>query len=456
MSSAMKQPVAPESARVMFLTHVLEWGMRLGYALVPTLGIVYLALFQTPEQRFVSHHFHEFAIAVAILLSGFVAYVTWRCYRYSGEPFLLWVAQGLTGFTVIYLPHGALTAQAEHNMALFLLYGPASRIVMAGCLFIGLLRWGWPHDPPAVREDRSSFRRGLAVFLLIDIVIALIAYSPVATHPAVRLSMELGALALSIGGVGFILWRRIDTPLMWLYTIALAAFAQSSVSFLLARAWDHQWWLGHLIFAGGFFVLSYGVLQAFHTTRAFSTVYSLEEMMRQLEGANNQLALQAATDPLTGVANRRHFVERFGEELARRQRAGTPLSLLAVDIDHFKRVNDSYGHAVGDATLIAFTARVREQLRAADLVGRIGGEEFSVLLPDVGRDQASKAAERIRAAMANQPVVVGAVSLVVTVSVGVAEFGPDGETIESLMRVADERLYRAKAEGRNRVVAAAA
>jgi diguanylate cyclase (GGDEF)-like protein len=306
-----------------------------------------------------------------------------------------------------------------------------------------------------VREDRSSFRRGLAVFLLIDIVIALIAYSPVATHPAVRLSMEIGALALSIGGVGFILWRRIDTPLMWLYTIALAAFAQSSVSFLLAQAWDHQWWLGHLIFAGGFFVLSYGVLQAFHTTRAFSTVYSLEEMMRQLEGANNQLALQAATDPLTGVANRRHFVERFGEELARRQRAGTPLSLLAVDIDHFKRVNDSYGHAVGDATLIVFTARVREQLRAADLVGRIGGEEFSVLLPDVGRDQAGKAAERIRAAMANQPVVVGAVSLVVTVSVGVAEFGPDGETIESLMRVADERLYRAKAEGRNRVVAAA-
>ncbi len=449
----MNEPLAPaESSGVLALTRVMEWAMRVGFALVPLLGIVYLAVYQTADQVYVDHHFHEFAIAVAILLSGFVAYVTWRCYRYSGEPFLHWVAQGLTGFTVVYLPHGALTSMADHNMTLFLLFGPASRIVMAGCLFIGLLRWGWPHDPPARRGSSASFWRGIVVFLVVDALVAVIAYSPAAAHSIARLSMEGGALLLSITGILVILWRRIDTPLMWLYTIALAAFAQSSVAFLLAHAWDHQWWLAHLVFAAGFFVLSYGVIQAFHTTRAFSTVYSQTEMMRQLEEANVRLAELAATDPLTGVANRRHFLAHFTEELARRERSGESLALLVMDIDHFKQVNDRHGHAAGDVTLVAFAGRTRELLRPADLMGRIGGEEFCVLLPGVGREQAALVASRIREAMDNHPVSTSGAVLSVTVSIGVAEFGTDGESIESLMRTADERLYRAKAEGRNRVV----
>lgn len=441
-----ERPVTTDTAATLSLTRAMEWAMRIGFALVPSIAIVYLAEFQTPDQRFISHHFHEFAIAVAILLSGFVAHVTWRCYRHSGEPFLHWVAQGLTGFTVVYLPHGVLTTMAEHNMVLFLLYGPASRIVMAGCLFIGLLRWGWPNDTPPQRADTRSFWRGIAVFLLIDVLVAVLAYSPAAHHPLARLSMEIGALSLSVVGILLILARRIDTPLMWLYTIALAAFAQSSVGFLLASAWDHQWWLAHLIFAAGFFVLSYGVIQAFHTTRAFATVYSQEDMMRRL-------ADLAATDSLTGVANRRHFLERFQEEMARRERRGDALALLAMDIDHFKQVNDRHGHSAGDATLIAFAGRTRELLRPTDLIGRIGGEEFCVLLPGVGREQAAVAAERIREAMVGHPVATGRTTVDVTVSIGVAEAGVDGDSIEALMRVADERLYRAKAEGRNRVVA---
>ncbi len=439
--------------KIIGVTKSLEWAMRVSFALVPLIAITYLARFQDPQALFTDHHFHELAIATAVLLSGFVAYVTWRCYRHAGEPFLHWVALGLTGFTVVYLPHGALTFMANHHPPLFLLYGPASRLVMTGCFLIGLLSWGRPADPPERRHSPISFRLGLALFLAIDLLVALIALSPAIPPQIVRIIWEIGAMALAIAGIGIILLRRIDTPLMWFYTVALAAFAQSSLSFLLAHAWDHQWWLAHLVFAGGFLILSFGVIQAFHTTGAFATVYSQAELMRQLEMANARLARQAATDPLTEAANRRYLFKRFAEELARAERDATPLSLLALDIDHFKQINDRYGHAAGDLALVTLVCRIREQLRESDLLGRTGGEEFCVLLPGQESKGAQRVAERIRRLMDEAPLHYGGESIAVRVSIGVAQFGADGEGIEPLMRAADQRLYRAKAEGRNRVVA---
>jgi diguanylate cyclase (GGDEF)-like protein len=438
--------------RVISLTRSFEWGMRIGFALSPLIAIAYLHYLVEPTLRFIDFGFHEFAIGVAISLSAFVAYVTWRCYRHSGEPFLFWVAQGLTGFTVTYLPHGLLTRTIECNDWLFILFGPASRVVMAACLLVGLLQYGRPAHDPQRRLALRPVWAGLTVFLLIDLAVAVFAVSPIAGSPWLRLGMESAAILLSVVAIIILMQRRIASPLMWMYALALAAFVQSSLSFMLALPWSHQWWLAHLIFAAGFFMLSYGILQAFHTTRAFSLVYGQEEMMRRLEHANNELERLAAHDSLTGAVNRRHFLARSAEEMARARRQGTPITLLILDLDHFKAINDRHGHPAGDAVLVAVVERAQEIVRLPDLVGRFGGEEFVILLPGSTAEQAASVGERIRAAIADRPVPASGEMLHVTASIGIAAFGPDGETIESVIKAADERLYRAKDAGRNRVV----
>jgi len=179
-----------------------------------------------------------------------------------------------------------------------------------------------------------------------------------------------------------------------------------------------------------------------------------------LENAVNLERLQrlGLTDTLTGVSNRRYFDQRLGEELQRAARSGEPLSCLLVDVDHFKRVNDTHGHLTGDAVLRQVAALIRGQLRASDVLARYGGEEFAALLPRSGPRQAREVAERVRQAVAGSrfPAPEGG-HFPVTVSIGAATYEPArGPAPEGALLVgrADRALYEAKASGRNRVVSA--
>jgi diguanylate cyclase (GGDEF)-like protein len=181
----------------------------------------------------------------------------------------------------------------------------------------------------------------------------------------------------------------------------------------------------------------------------------LEEKARELEEQRAAIERLANTDALTGAISRRHFEELGWRELARAERAAEPVALLALDIDHFKSVNDAHGHAGGDAVLCAFARTCEEQLRATDLFARIGGEEFVVLLPGCGAADAMLAAERIRAAVERAPVLLGGgTAQPVTVSIGVVVREPGAAPLAALLQAADEALYAAKRGGRNRVVAA--
>jgi diguanylate cyclase (GGDEF)-like protein len=168
----------------------------------------------------------------------------------------------------------------------------------------------------------------------------------------------------------------------------------------------------------------------------------LEERLREL----------AMHDELTGLYNRRHFIELAESELARVRRTGTPLSLAMVDIDHFKRVNDVFGHAVGDLALKELAVAMRETLRGSDVPARFGGEEFVLLLTDTALEGALSVTERLRERVGRTEVRVADDRVArFTISAGVAELGP-GEAFESLLARADEALYRAKDEGRNRIL----
>jgi diguanylate cyclase (GGDEF)-like protein/PAS domain S-box-containing protein len=164
-----------------------------------------------------------------------------------------------------------------------------------------------------------------------------------------------------------------------------------------------------------------------------------------------ELRYLAATDALTGLANRRHFIDQMRLALARHHRHDTPTALLMLDLDWFKRVNDQYGHAVGDEVLRNFADVVQASLRNIDLLGRLGGEEFAILLPDTEAAGAYEFAERVRQRAASQPVQTLAGEVTVTLSIGVTSFVSQDKNTDVILARADRALYRAKESGRNRV-----
>lgn len=172
-----------------------------------------------------------------------------------------------------------------------------------------------------------------------------------------------------------------------------------------------------------------------------------QELRRQKEAAEQA----ARIDPLTGLTSRRAFTEMADTEIQRALRYRLPLSLLMIDLDHFKSINDTHGHINGDAVLASFAHTVAQQVREVDVVGRLGGEEFVVLLPNVGATEAAQVAERMRQAVAQSELLVNGQRLVYTASFGVAEFNPRELSLSSLLSRADEALYKAKRQGRNRV-----
>ncbi len=172
---------------------------------------------------------------------------------------------------------------------------------------------------------------------------------------------------------------------------------------------------------------------------------------RKLE---EQLRLLAATDPLTGLPNRRAFLETAGRELAGAGRRNRPVALVMLDIDHFKRVNDRHGHAAGDEALRRVAETCRDSLRAGDLAGRLGGEEFCLLLPDTDLPAAAGVAERVRQTVAATPIPLpdGAVlHLTISLGVAIAQAPESPGALDDTLGRADRALYRAKDNGRDRV-----
>ncbi|WP_126444032.1 sensor domain-containing diguanylate cyclase [Sulfuricystis multivorans] len=200
------------------------------------------------------------------------------------------------------------------------------------------------------------------------------------------------------------------------------------------------------IMLGGLLLASWMSLRIAHGV--LTTLDSAQTALRrQMETAE----LLARTDALTGLANRRAFDEVAQQEIQRAQRYGTPLTLVLADLDHFKAINDSHGHDVGDCVLQNFARILAASVRTVDLVGRWGGEEFAILMPGTDLPEATQAAERMRKQVEQAQLCIDERACRYTASFGVAAFRADMPTLASLLGRADMALYRAKRLGRNRV-----
>lgn len=190
---------------------------------------------------------------------------------------------------------------------------------------------------------------------------------------------------------------------------------------------------------------------AFQMGEEWYAVGSLRDITERKQ-ADAQLHRMAETDGLTGIYNRRHFLHLAELELERVTRHQHNLAFLMIDVDRFKSINDTYGHSVGDKVLQRLTQVMRESLRKIDIFGRLGGEEFAVLMPQTDEQQARHAAERLREAVQQSRVVIAQGEVTFTVSIGIQALSTEADTLDLLMKRADEALYQAKEGGRNQVV----
>ncbi len=228
-------------------------------------------------------------------------------------------------------------------------------------------------------------------------------------------------------------------------------FKENAAALLMAAALPNVFVLFDL--APGFPLVLYNLMVWPACLIAIYAQYQFDQLFRRVFVYRRQINDLAMKDSLTGLANRRHFLERANDSLSRAKRHGKPLCVLAIDLDHFKSINDRHGHAGGDDALRFFVEVLQAQLRAEDICGRIGGEEFGVVLPDSSPQTGMAVAERIRRAVEGVPATARSTNEVIPlpVSIGVASYPRSGETLDQLLHQADTLLYQAKNAGRNRV-----
>jgi diguanylate cyclase (GGDEF)-like protein/PAS domain S-box-containing protein len=188
-----------------------------------------------------------------------------------------------------------------------------------------------------------------------------------------------------------------------------------------------------------------------HFVSVNEDITSRKEAEEKIKHLNAGLELLAMTDYLTSLYNRRYFMQRGVEEVKRARRNRQPLALLMMDVDQFKKVNDTYGHEAGDMVLQQIAAALKSSLRETDVLGRIGGEEFAILLPNTSLEEAGLLAERVRQSIANKPFEIPGALLAVTISIGVTVITDSILVIDDMLRKADAAMYQAKHRGRNQV-----
>ncbi|MES2682390.1 MAG: GGDEF domain-containing protein [Pseudomonadota bacterium] len=371
-------------------------------------------------------------IVIVYALLGGLQLVLWRLQR-SETAMLFW------GLSLLCCGLGALLVILRGVLPDWLSIGVANVLASLGYLMstVGLLRFA--HRPVA-------WVWVLSTPVLIGLLFVFVPFF--AQHAGPRVVL-MAALLVLVAGINLgICWRAQRQEPLRLRQIAMTAFAVTGL-FSILRATVTVFYTPPADFMDPSKTQPLLMLIGL----ALLLFWNLSLMLMPGERLQNQLRRAAQDDALTNLLNRGGFNGLARRQLERCRHSAKPASVLLMDLDHFKRVNDSHGHDAGDRLLCAFAETVRAQSRATDLVARYGGEEFCALLPGADHQAAVVIAERIRQQFAKVTVPVDDIALGTTVSIGVAEIAA-AETVEAALLRADQALYAAKREGRNRVTLA--
>ena len=251
-------------------------------------------------------------------------------------------------------------------------------------------------------------------------------------------ALAIGIALKTLGAIGA--YWCYPTILFFYFVLRRRVATLCALSMLSAATWVVYWYIGFEVATRFFLSLTL-------------TIVIVNIILNIVGDLQRRLVEQAITDPLTGAFNRRHMQTRLEEAVERGRRSGSAASLLLIDIDHFKNINDRFGHEAGDNVLKGLVIIIRERMRKSDLLFRMGGEEFLLLLPDTPQEAALGVAEELRETVASAPVHP---AVPATISIGVSALDPRDTKIDDWVKRADDAMYEAKHAGRNRVIAAAA
>lgn len=323
-------------------------------------------------------------------------------------------------------------------------YSPWVSVVLANTL--GLCGLYMNLSAIRILQDRTPLYLGAIIMIILSIAIG--SYSTLALQDlrGVRLIVSLlGAVIL--GRISYeLLWKINDNGAAHIFGGCVAVLCTALCLWRVISTASHGpipvASMGEVAFEQVFLVFNF----------AASTINTVNFILLCNDRFNSELWHLATTDPMTGLANRRRLVERAGEDFLRAKRFNTTLAVLVLDIDHFKRVNDQWGHGTGDQVIQSVATLCTGAIRDVDFMGRVGGEEFVILLPSADRDGATQIAERLRSTVENTPLVQDdRPPIHTTISIGAAIL-TDQDSFELMWEQADAALYRAKNGGRNQVV----
>lgn len=404
-----------------------------------------------------------FTMAV-IATEGLTAYLLWTQFMITRAAFLAALAGAYvyTAFTVavqllafpgVFSASGLLGASPQSAVWIWAFWHGGSPLLVVVAL------WVRRRFPAPLVAPGAAARAGGVLFggpLLLSMLVCYVAIRHTDALPALVSGESYARLPHSPSGIGIALIiaaaliclvasTRLRTMLdLWLGVAMLAGLGDIVMTLAANSRFSIGWYVARVA----------SVLAS--STVLGVLIWEISHLYRELHTANARLSEFAARDGLTGLYNRRYFDERYPEALARAQASAYPLSLMMVDIDHFKLFNDTLGHLHGDDTLTAVAAVLQSSLRRnGDFIARFGGEEFVVVLPDCGAQMASQLAERLRVAVVQRGVAAPFTPAGrVTVSVGIATTrNSELAAPDVLLAQADAALYRAKDAGRNRVAA---
>jgi len=403
-----------------------------------------------------------FAMAV-FTIEGLTAYLLWTQFMITRQAFLaalggayaytsVMVAIQLLVFPDVFSPTGLLGAGPQSAVWIWAFWHCGSPLLVLAALFVRR-HWRAPVPHPLTRRT-GLLLLGVPVglsLLLCHVAINHATWLPqlVDNRSYTRLPHSPTGIGIALVSAGTLLYLIVSTRLrtlleLWLGVALFAGLGDIAVTIVANARYSVGWYVARL-----------------ESVLASSTVlgvliWEISHLYRELHAANARLSEYAARDGLTGIYNRRYFEERYPLALAQANAAHRALSILMVDIDHFKRFNDTLGHLRGDECLIAVAGALQASLRrSGDFVARFGGEEFAVVLPDCDREMAERIGDNLRTAVARLAVAAPFTDAGrVTVSVGVATSSPQPLTpAAELLAHADAALYRAKEAGRDRVTA---
>ena len=375
--------------------------------------------------------------ALITLLTDVLLLLSWKSLPLGVRPSLRWWLAGMLlqplGFVLVGL----------RNLAPDWLSIPVGNTVLAlglSCMAISLrLFYGMPE------------RRNRLYALTAVVAVVAIWFTYGVPDPHWRIIGLTLLLAVLIGSSARAVFRRNGPPGV-VPRLTGAIFAVATLA-MLSRVVHEAFWpatSGDLIQASPVNLICLGILVL------LPVLATVGFLLMCTERSQEELERTARLDYLTGIYNRRAIEDLASRAISAARRHGIPLAIMIVDVDHFKRINDEYGHEAGDQGLIETVRRMRDIVRSEDLVGRQGGEEFVVVMPDIDLNSAYAAAERLRRGFADSPMTIhgssGPVQVTITISVGVAALAADDRQFPNLLRRADRAMYAAKAAGRNKVM----